>query len=428
MSGRAGGIVELTLEKPVAGGRMLGRLDGQVVLVLGGIPGERVRARVDRAERQVLFATTADVLEPSPDRIPSAADPACGGCVYSHIAYPRQLAMKAQIVGDAFARIGRIPLERDVPVLASPETGYRMRARFHVEHGRVGFYREGSHELCDARRTGQLRDESLQAAAAVAVRLHEAGAGVRAIELTENLDASERAVHVEAARSVKRAVLAGACGAVTGISLRADTASASAGVPLVVDSLEALTDGRAKGVLGRSPESFFQANRYLLPSLVSAVLDDVPPGKVLDLYAGVGLFSAALAALGPNRVVAVEGDGPSGADLRRNARPFGSALEVHLGSVERFVAGYRGTADAVVIDPPRTGTTRPAIDGIIGVGAPRIVYVSCDPATLARDARLLLDGGYSLASLRAFDLFPKTPHVECVARFERTSTGERKKL
>src|SRR5688500_4343382 len=140
MAIEVGSEITIEIEKPAAGGRMLARHEGQVVLVQGGIPGERVRARIGRVERQLAFADTVDVLEPSGDRRQPAMDPACGGCLYAHIDYDRQRALKAELVRDAFGRLGRIAV--DLPdVAASPERGYRMRARLHVRGDRIGFYR-----------------------------------------------------------------------------------------------------------------------------------------------------------------------------------------------------------------------------------------------------------------------------------------------
>src|SRR6185295_5477332 len=169
----SGQLVELGIEKPAAGGRMLSRHDGQVVLVLGAIPGERVHARVDRVEKRLAFADVVEVLEPSPDRRDVAGDPLCGGCVFAHIAYPRQRSIKSEIIADAFARIGRMPLAAPVEVLESPESGYRLRARLHVRDGRAGFYREASHQLCDPRTTGQLRPDSLDAIEAAIAALRQ---------------------------------------------------------------------------------------------------------------------------------------------------------------------------------------------------------------------------------------------------------------
>ena len=197
---KSGQEIELVVEKAAAGGRMIARHDGQVVLVGGTLPGERVRARVERADKRLAFASTTAVIEPAADRRPGISDDRCGGCLFSHIAYPRQTALKSEIVHDAFLRIGRIPLPDPVPIAASPEQGYRMRARFHVDGGRAGFYREGSHEWCDAAATGQLTMQALDVVHAAVGTLAAAGAQVLSIELIENVSASERALAIEVDR------------------------------------------------------------------------------------------------------------------------------------------------------------------------------------------------------------------------------------
>jgi tRNA/tmRNA/rRNA uracil-C5-methylase (TrmA/RlmC/RlmD family) len=153
---------------------------------------------------------------------------------------------------------------------------------------------------------------------------------------------------------------------------------------------------------------------------VVTVLDAVlPDDRVLDLYAGVGLFSVALAAVGRDEITAVEGDRNSVADLKENAASFASAIRVIPGRVEDHVATQGQVTGTIIVDPPRTGISREAMDAIATRGAMRIVYVSCDPPTMARDARRLLDAGYDVDSLKGFDLFPNTPHVESVAVFTK---------
>ena len=186
MSLTAGQQIEIRVDKPAAGGRMLARHDGQVVLVLGAIPGERVRASVERVEKRLAFAASVEILEASPDRRAVTGDPLCGGCVYSHVAYPRQQALKSEVIADAFARIGRLPLGTRVDVLASPETGYRLRARLHVRGGRPGFYREASHQLCDARATGQLTADAMDAIETALDTLRRSGLEAVSIEPSEN--------------------------------------------------------------------------------------------------------------------------------------------------------------------------------------------------------------------------------------------------
>lgn len=424
---RPGDQLELSIEKAAAGGRMLARHEGQVVLVSGAIPGERVAARVERADRRVVFAETVAVVEASPDRRAPDGGPAdlqCGGCLYAHIAYARQLDLKGEIVRDAFARLGRVPLEGEVPVVASPEHGYRMRARLHVRGRQAGFYREGSHDLCDARATRQLAESSLDAVQAAVESLAAAGQPVREVELAENMSGDQRILSVTPAG----AALTGAAleearrtAGLTGCTGRApDGTFHAAGTPVVADPLAALTRGRTSGgALQRHADAFFQANRFILPDLVVAVLDAVAgQGPVIDLYAGVGLFSVCLAAVGGTDITAVEGDRASGADLKHNVAGAGGTIRVSISSVEEFLRRRKGRpAGTMILDPPRTGVSRAAMEIVVAHRARRIVYVSCDPPTMARDARRLLDGGYRLEGLRAFDLFPNTPHVETMGVF-----------
>lgn len=423
---RPGEIVELTIDKPAAGGRMIARHAGQVILVSGAIPGERVQARIERAEKRVAFATAIAVGAASPDRRAGIADPSCGGCLYSHITYARQLALKASIVEDAFARIGKVAIPETIAVAASPERGYRMRARFHVAGGRPGFFREGTHVLCEPRSTGQLTSAAIDAVEGAVARVERGGAHVSSVELTENIAGDQRALSLETdgrgsvARSAAVEIVES--GWAIGCSIAAVSGGrTSAGELRVADPLPALTGGRAAaGDLGRHPDAFFQANRYLVPALVGAVLDAVEEqGPVLDLYAGVGLFSVSLAAAGRGPIVAIEGDRASGADLQTNAGPFGAAVALFLESVEDYLERAHPAPQTVIVDPPRTGMSGEALGRVAALAPPRIIYVSCDPATMARDARRLVDAGYRLTSLQAFDLFPNTPHVESLGLFDR---------
>ena len=406
---------------------MIARHLGQVVLVRGAIPGERVKAWIERAEKRLAYAVTREVIEPSPDRRDGLADPLCGGALYSHIRYERQLAIKSDVVRDAFARLGRYPIEDAVAVAASPEAGYRMRARLHVHGARVGFYREGTHQLCDAAPTRQLRDDTMDAVQRLAAALQRAQPdALTSIAVSENIAGDERAAHLELApgATVDAALLedAATASAIRGLSAREPSTGrlATAGEPAVDDPLDVVTAGRvADGAITRHAESFFQGNRFLLAALVIAVADAVPDnGEVLDLYAGVGLFSVPLAAIGHLEVTAVEGDRAGGADLRENARAYEPRVKIQISGVEDYLAARKRAPASVIVDPPRTGMSKDAVERLARLAAPRIVYVSCDPPTLARDARRLLDAGYRLTSLRGFDFFPNTPHVESLAVFD----------
>jgi 23S rRNA (uracil1939-C5)-methyltransferase len=198
----------------------------------------------------------------------------------------------------------------------------------------------------------------------------------------------------------------------------------------VIDRLDL---GGAIVTLRRHVLAFFQGNRHLLRDLVIHVTTQVPRDRpLIDLYAGVGVFAVSAAVSRGVDVTAVEGDRSAAADLDANAKGIGAVRSVH-DSVERFVSGVRVQADGLqpdphqpdhaptlIVDPPRTGMSREALDGALRVNAARIIYVSCDVATLARDARRIVDRGYTIVRADAFDLFPNTPHVETVVVLDRS--------
>jgi 23S rRNA (uracil1939-C5)-methyltransferase len=402
-----GESVALTIDKPAAGGRMIARLDGQVVLVGGAIPGERVIARIERAGKGVLYADTVSVDARSADRRPLRGDPLCGGCLYAHIDYARQLDIKSQVIADAFGRIGRLTLPSAVRVAGSPEAGYRMRARLHVRDRRWGFFREGTHDLCDARATEQLLPATYDTLDRLAAGITSLGIdAVREIELSENIDASHRAVCLDATRAIDERWLK---------RLAETDGLTDFGAHAVVT--DTLTVGGVPLVLRRNVLAFFQGNRYLVNDLVAHVVGLVPPGAdLLDLYAGAGLFAIAAAATRQARVTAVEGDRIAAADLMSNAAAH-ETVAVRHEPVEAFLEAPSRPPALVIVDPPRTGLSRAGLDGVIRLRAGRVIYVSCDVATLARDARRLVDAGYAIERADAFDLFPNTPHVETVVVF-----------
>lgn len=431
MSLELGSVISLDVEKAAAGGRMLARHNGQVVLVWGAIPGERVQARVDRITKGVAFAETIEVLSAANDRREAGADWRCGGNVLAHVCYPRQLELKADIVRDAFTRIGRLPLPREVEVVGSPEDGYRMRARLHTAEQRLGFYREGTHQLCDASLTRQLLPATGDWIDAIQRTLREGRLnGIAALEIGENIVADQRACHLELQAGIETAPFArlADAGGLVGLSAhRADRPAADclAGTPVVSDVLRVLEDEPASVVrLRRSVRAFFQSNRYLLEGLVQHVVGLVGEGPVVDLYAGVGLFGLSLATAGRADVTLVEGDSISGRDLADNAEAFRTGVSVERRSVEAFLLlGERlpsASAATFIIDPPRTGASKEATQGIIDRRPRRIIYISCDVATLARDARQFVSAGYELERATIFDMFPNTAHVETVVSFIRS--------
>ncbi len=431
-----GTVLEVSIEKPAAGGRMIARHEGRVLLVHAAVPGERVRAVVERTSQGVIYATAIDVMDASPDRRVGLRDWACGGNVYSHIAYPRQLTLKGEVVADALSRIGKITPEAPIAVTPSPEEGYRMRARLHARGRMLGYFREGTHGLCDPTTTRQLLPETCELVRDLAERMRDGALeGVTEIEIAENVPATERALHLElnAPRAPRGLAAIAALPSVKGASAsfaamapdrsgRVRRTMTAGGEPCVADSLELERPGATpvQVALRHHVHAFYQGNRYLLARLASRVVSLVPEGPVVDLYAGVGLFSASLAASGWKEVIAVEGDRAGAADLKTNAAPFGSALEPVEMAVEAYLSARPvAPGAAIVIDPPRTGMSKEASAAVAAQKAARLIYVSCDVATFARDARKLVDAGYRLEHIEAFDMFPNTAHVEVVAAFGR---------
>ena len=323
---------------------MITRRQGQICSSPARFPASGSPSRSISVEKRLAFASTVSVDEPSADRR-EAHDPLCGGCVYAHIAYPRQIALKAEIIGDAFVRIGKIPLADAVMVQPSPESGYGLRARLHVHGYDAGFYREGTHALCDARLTSKSARELWTASPPCSRRSVNHDSLSVHVEFSENIDGRRTRTHFDVvpdARALEPAFARAIEAArLTGCTARGQVGPlVRVGNPIVSDPLATLTHGRAtSGRLGRQPASFFQGNRFLLPDLVGTVLDAAPvAGVLLDLYAGVGLFAVALASTGRREVIAVEGDKAASSDLQKNAEAYPDVLRVVAGRVEDFIS------------------------------------------------------------------------------------------
>jgi tRNA/tmRNA/rRNA uracil-C5-methylase (TrmA/RlmC/RlmD family) len=363
------------------GGEAVGRLPGGKACFVGyAIPGELVRVEVVDERRRWARARLVEVLEPSPDRVeapcPYFGPDACGGCQLQHIAPALQRQLKRQVVIDQLERIGGMadPPVREVVTVA--DFGYRTHARFAVDpQGRLGFRAAGSHEVVPI-------DHCLLLDEATQTLRESAGDGW--------------------AGTAEVLVRTGADG-VSVVPGRADS---------VIHHIDGLT-------LQVSAGSFFQPGPAGAATLVRLVrsLAEASGRVTLDLYAGVGLFAAGLAADGA-QVTAVEDNPWAAADARENLAD--RTVEVVEADVETFVADRAtggGTVDLVVLDPPRSGAGTHLTAALTELGAPVIVYVSCDPAALARDARVLADRGWRLDTAVPVDQFAQTAQIETVARF-----------
>jgi tRNA/tmRNA/rRNA uracil-C5-methylase (TrmA/RlmC/RlmD family) len=381
--------------------------DGRAVFVRHALPGETVVARVTEDRDRWLRADAHTVVVASPDRVPEPCEYArpgrCGGCDWQHATPAAQRLLKAAVVREQLARIAGV--DRDVVVEeVEPVLGWRTRVRFAVtDDGRLGLHRHRSEDVEPVDRC-LVASPGVESVGAEALRWP----GMAEVEV---IAGDDRAVVVTARR--KKAPV-GADVAPDVSVLRGDGRGGAVpvrGRPGVRETAA----GRTWWVGG---SGFWQAHVRAPDVLVAAVLDALAPvaGDVaLDLYSGVGLFAGALAPL-VSRVFAAESDPGSVADAKQNLRDLPNA-EAHEGRVDLVLARLGlGRADLVVLDPPRDGAGAPVMAAIAALAPRRIAYVSCDPASLARDLRDL--PGYALTSLRAFDLFPMTAHVECVALLE----------
>jgi 23S rRNA (uracil1939-C5)-methyltransferase len=387
-----GAVIELRIDALAAGGDGIGRApDGRAVFVPRSAPGDRVRVRLDVVRPRFARGELLELLEPGAARVEPrcAAFGECGGCSWQHVDYAAQCEAKRAIVEDALRRVGHLALPGPVTLHPSPAAyGYRTRARVAVQAGEVGYRRRRSHALCAVRRCPVLSAPLEQGLA----------------ELADAKPAAPGDWEIAVGETGQRAVPLDAAGA-----------EPADGPPILLD-----VDGRRLRV---SPGVFFQANAGLQPALLDAVAAAAGHGALaLEFHAGAGFLTLRLArAFG--RVVAVESHAPAAADLRHNLAQAGAdAVEVVCERAEHWLereAGAGAAPNAVVLDPPRTGLAAGAAERLAALGAARIVYLSCDPATLARDLARLVAGGYALERVEAFDLFPQTPHVEALATLVR---------
>ncbi|GLU49019.1 putative RNA methyltransferase [Nocardiopsis ansamitocini] len=399
----------------------MGRHDEQVVFVRHALPGERVRVLVTEQTKRFLRGDAVEVLEASADRVeppcPSAGPGKCGGCDWQHASLEAQRAIKARVVTEQLRRIAGI--ERDVVVEELPGTpdglGWRTRVRFAMDaQGSPGLRKHRSHEL-------QLIDDCPIAHPEVN-RLgvtHLEWPGIAEVEAVTSAVTADTALIVTPS-AAKMPLL--------------PTPEASTAV------LRRFKGGRTQPVKGKrgirervagrewrvSAGAFWQVHPAAAETLTAAVLDalEPKPGETaLDLYCGAGLFAGALAeVVGPEgRVMGVEGQADAVRDAQHNLRDLPQA-KIERGDVAGRLREWADLrADIAVLDPPRAGVGPEVVQSLANLRLRRVAYVSCDPATLSRDIASFLELGYRLVDLRAFDAFPMTHHVECVAVLERAT-------
>jgi 23S rRNA (uracil1939-C5)-methyltransferase len=407
---------DLKLTAMAHGGAALGRHEGRVIFVPGAIPGETARVEITEDKGRFAHARLVEVLDPSADRVTPRCPhvPECGGCQWQHIAYPRQLALKADIVADQLRRISGIT---DPPVndtLAAPSAwGYRNRVTFSVsDDGQLGFQRGASHDvvpinechIADPRLMDVYDDLDLNLPGLLGLTLmagHEQGDILIAFQ-TQADDPPSLSVDFPVS-----------CVHLVG----GDEA-----IPVNLVGNNHIAQWVAGNAYRVSAGRFFQVHTAVASMLVDLVLNWLAPSpsdKVLDAYCGVGLFALPLAERA-GLVIAIELDPGATEDLILNLGDRDN-VDVIEGPVEAVLPDLARDErlHGAVVDPPRQGLGVAVVDALVANGPPRLVYVSCDPATLARDVKRLARGGYTLNEVQPLDMFPQTFHIETVTMLAR---------
>lgn len=397
-----GNLYEVTIEKLVYGGEGMAHIGTLAVFVPYAAPGDRLVIRLVQIARKYARGVIEEILSPSPAR----RDPPCryfgdcGGCQLQHLQYTAQLEAKREFLRESLRRLGGIEWGDEIPVRAAAEFGYRSRAEIKIardESGetRIGYFRAGTHEVCEIEDCQLL----LPAAGRELQRLRAEKALLPKDATRVYLTAGDEGVLVtpgtgEGARQAEYDALGTARQRIAGFEYEF-------------------------GV-----RSFFQVNRLLVEELVREAIGEARGKMAFDLYAGVGLFTLQLSGRF-EQVYAIEGNHMAASHGVRNLRANQvSNARFEATSVEAWLKNRTAglpRPDFILLDPPRAGAGQQVIERITALGPRAISYVSCDPATLARDLRALIDRGYRLKSLVALDMFPQTFHLETVAQLEKQS-------
>jgi 23S rRNA (uracil1939-C5)-methyltransferase len=450
------GEIELELSDLAYGGDAVGRYQGRAIFVTGGLPGELVRARLTRERNNYARAALVEVLRPSVDRVlprfPELGE--SGGFQWQHLAYPAQLYWKTHIVRQLLMRVGHFASPNVLPALGMPAEAdpwrYRTVAQFGIgANGAIGFRRTGSHEIVDMPFCPLVHpalDELYQGVRGWIVANWGTTAGEYAERFTlrsaTGVSSSQQGESVRYGGSIGLLTLEARPGSAFDAhhdleGMGGDLMRAVPGLAGI--AILGLPGGRGRLIIGRdfvyeqlmdrafrvSAGSFFQVNRAQTPVLVQqalAALDPQPEDSALDGYSGVGLFSIFLS----NRVAhvhAIESQPSAVADARESAAINGTLnITVSEGVLERTIGTLRqqnARVDIALVDPPRAGCLPRALAEIKLLQPRVLVYVSCDPSTLARDLHLFCGDGYRLVRVQPVDMFPFTSHIECVALCER---------
>jgi 23S rRNA (uracil1939-C5)-methyltransferase len=403
---------EITLTTLTYGGDAMGRLDdGRAVFVPFGLPGERVRIRLTEEKRNFARGELAEILEPSPHRIPPRCRHfgVCGGCQYQNLPYKEQLKVKTEILRDQLTRIGKIENPPVQEMLASPSPwNYRNHVQFHLtREGKLGYVTAVNSRVfpiteCHLPEGSinslwpQLEFEPEMNIERVSLR---SGVDEELMLVLESDSPETPELEIEAGISVTHV-------------FEENTVVIAGNDNMTIRVLE--RDFRVSGA------SFFQVNTAIAEKMVNHMITNLPitpSTTLLDVYCGAGLFSAFLAPKCKG-VIGIESAESACEDFAVNLDEFDN-VELYEGFAEDVIPHLEAKPDIVLVDPPRAGLEKRVVDGILRLTPRVIAYVSCDPSTLARDAARLINGGYKLKDVTPFDLFPQTFHIESISLFER---------
>ena len=422
----------MTLTGMAHRGPAVGRVDGQVVFAFYGIPGERVRVQLERRRKKFLHGRVVETLEPSPDRVEPSCPyyGACGGCQWQHVDYPAQVRLKRQVVEEHFARIGKQPVAIDA--VHTPPTPWEYRYGCEIALSReAGFRQRGSRRVVAVERCAISHPLISQLLAALNGMIKDGvmpdlwGRNWVETRVIPQGDAAKLALILEGVRNVDlkaepelRAALEALATIPEAVSVCYRTPSGA----VEPYAGPAMVDVELMGKMLRFPPgAFFQASVEMLPLAISrmrALAAVQSHETVLDLYCGVGVFGLFMAA-DAGRVIGVEVDAQAIDAARQTAARWGLQNVEFWDAPAEKATGNLPPADVIIVDPPRTGLDPRVLRAAAASAPGRIVYLSCEPSTLARDAALLRAEGYGVERLELFDFFPQTYHIENLALFRR---------
>ncbi|MBC7232086.1 MAG: 23S rRNA (uracil(1939)-C(5))-methyltransferase RlmD [Chloroflexi bacterium] len=402
----------IVLSDMAHGGEAVGRYEGKAIFVPYAIPGESVRVYIVQDKGRFAHARLLEVLTPSPQRVqpPCPYFGLCGGCHWQHLSYEAQLEHKRSIVRSQLQHIAGLPEANVRPTLGMTNPWhYRNHVQFHVSlDGQLGFVAADDPRVVPIEQCLLLHPLLQDLFDSLDIEL----TGLQRLSLRAGVNTGEQMIifEIEADQPPElETELPVSC-----VLLLAD------GTPVTLLGSPYFHERVADRLYRISAPSFFQVNTdqtEVLLSVVSAYLDPTPESIVLDVYCGVGTFGLAIAAKA-KQVIGIESNPVALADAQANAAGTDNVRFIG-GLAEEIIPTLDVQSPLVLVDPPRAGVDKNALSALVRLGSPRIVYVSCDPATLARDIQRLLASGYRLCEVQPIDMFPQTYHIECVALLER---------